>query len=88
MEKQALSLSMHYLGVEKRKSKKTGNEYALAKFQKDGSTEVFNFYVGNDDLKHEIGVLQQFKKYDLKLDLISFKGDAKVDLVGIGGEAS
>jgi hypothetical protein len=83
-----LEMPMHYLGLDKRVSKKTGKEYALAKFQKDGGTEVFNFYVGNDDLRQEVGVLQQFKKYDLRLDLTSFKGDAKVDLIGIGGKTS
>lgn len=90
-QNEGIKYPMFFLGVEDRKSKKSGNEYQVAKFQQDGEKpEIFSFYISGQDesLKNEIGVLRQFQKYDLILSLTGFNGKPEVKLVGIGGESS
>lgn len=88
-QNEGIKFPMFYLGVEKRESKKSGNHYAVAKFQKPDAErpEVFGFYVGDESLQNEIGVLEQFKKYELILTLSAFNNKPEVRLIGIGGEA-
>lgn len=89
-ENDGVKFPMFYLGSETRRSRKSGNFYQVAKFQKPDpdKPEVFGFYVGEESLQQEIGVLKQFHKYELILSLSAFNNKPEVRLVGIGGESS
>jgi hypothetical protein len=82
-----MEMEMVFLGEEERKSKKTGKPYKVAVFQKEkkGSRnpDIFKFFVSDEGLKQELGVLQQFQPCRLTLELKAFNGNAQVDLIGV-----
>lgn len=88
MEKTECRMNLYFLGVERKHSEQSGNDYFLAMFRKLEKPEVYAFYVKakRKELLNELSVLQQFKKYEVILTLTSYNQKPQVDLSGIAGE--
>jgi hypothetical protein len=76
---------MVFLGIEPKESKKSGNQYLMAKFMETEGSSIFEFYVPSDRLKlvTDLGQTDRFSEVGVKLKVSSFNSKAQVDLEGV-----
>jgi hypothetical protein len=82
-----IQTKMHYLGKKLGKSKETGNEYYLVKMT-DSDDNIFDWYVPMKNNEVLVDIIEnkakKFMEYKVLLELGSYQGKARVDLVGMG----
>jgi hypothetical protein len=75
---------LNFLGIENRISN-GGSGYEVVKFKRNsesGKSHVFDFYLTRD-LKSELGTIRPGDNVKLKFEMVSNKGWAKVELLGL-----
>jgi hypothetical protein len=76
---------MVFLGVEAKTSKKSGKGYLMGKFMDPVTSSIFEFYISGESLAlvTELGQLKQFSLVGVKLEMTSYQGNIRVDIVGV-----
>lgn len=75
-----IDTQMVFLGALTKESKKTGNNYTVAKFCHDETQDVYEFFVMNSAIAEKLEKVPKYVPSAITLKMSSFQGNTRVDL--------